>query len=215
MKKIFLENLGLKIASILLSIFLWVFVTSRGLSEMSLDIPLEFKNVPAGLELVHQSTKVVSLSIKGQERFIKDIRSPDIRVYVDLGKAKKGEGVYYLNRDNVKHPHIVNVINITPSYVKVQLDETITKTVPVRPVVIGTPESGFYVKSIEVIPKTVVIEGVRSELKKIYNLKTEPIDVTRFNETFSYNVKLDMTSVNVRTKKDEVNIRVIIAGGKK
>ena len=49
MKKLFLENIGLKIASVLLSIFLWVFVTSRGLSEMSLDIPLEFKNVPAGL----------------------------------------------------------------------------------------------------------------------------------------------------------------------
>jgi len=214
-KKIFLENLGLKVASILLSIFLWIFVTSRGLSEISLDIPLEFKNVPAGLELVHQSAKVVSLSIKGQERLIEDIRSADIRVYVDLGKAKKGEGVYYLNKDNVKHPHIVNVINITPSYVKVLLDETVTKTVLVKPVAIGTPESGFYVKAIEVIPKTVVIEGVRSEVKKIYNLKTEPIDITGFNETFSHKVKLDISGVNVRTKTDEVKIRVIIAGGKK
>jgi len=214
-KKLFLENVGFKIASVLLSIFLWVFVTSRGLSEMSLDIPLEFKNAPAGLELVSQSAKVVSLNIKGQERLVKDIRSSDIRVYIDLNKAKKGEGVYYLNKDNIKQPHMVNVINITPSYVKVLLDETITKTVPVRPVVIGTPESGFYVKSIDVIPKTVVIEGVRSELKKMYNLKTEPIDITGVNETFSHNVKLDMTGVNMRTKSDEVKIKIIIAGGRK
>lgn len=215
MKKLYLENIGLKIASVLLSIFLWVFVTSRGLSEMSLDIPLEFKNIPAGLELVSQSAKAVSLNIKGQERLIKDIRSSDIRVYIDLNKAKKGEGVYYLNKDNIKQPHMVNVINITPSYVKVLLDETITKTVPVKPVVIGTPESGFYVKSIDVIPKTVVIEGVRSELKKMYNLKTDPIDITGVSETFSHNVKLDMTGVNMRTKSDEVKIKIIIAGGKK
>ncbi len=46
MKKFFFENLGLKIAAVLLSVVLWIFVTSRGQSEMSLDVPLEFKNIP-------------------------------------------------------------------------------------------------------------------------------------------------------------------------
>jgi YbbR domain-containing protein len=34
MKRIFFDNLGLKIASVLLAIVLWIFVTSRGQSEM-------------------------------------------------------------------------------------------------------------------------------------------------------------------------------------
>ena len=94
MKKIFLENLGLKIAAVLLSIVLWLFVTSRGQSEISIDVPLEFKNIPSGLEMVNHSTKTISLSIKGQERLIKNIKPSDIMVSVDLSKARKGEGIY-------------------------------------------------------------------------------------------------------------------------
>ena len=63
MKKLFFENLGLKIASVLLAIVMWIFVTSRGQSEMSIDVPLEFKNIPAGIELVSYNVKTVSLNI--------------------------------------------------------------------------------------------------------------------------------------------------------
>ncbi len=47
MRKFFLENLGLKTAAVLLSMVLWIFVTSRGQSEISIDVPLEFKNIPS------------------------------------------------------------------------------------------------------------------------------------------------------------------------
>ena len=40
MKKHFFENLGFKIVSVLLAVMLWFFVTSRGQSEMSIDVPL-------------------------------------------------------------------------------------------------------------------------------------------------------------------------------
>src|SRR5512142_467321 len=101
MKKFFLDNLGHKIAAFLLSVVLWIFVTSRGQSEMSLDVPLEFKNVPSGLELVNRNIKTVSVIIKGQERFIKNVRPSDVRVSLDMSRAKKGEGVYYIHRDDV------------------------------------------------------------------------------------------------------------------
>lgn len=122
-KKLFLEDLGLKIAAVLLSVVLWIFVTSRGQSEITIDIPPEFKNIPAGLEVVNHSVKVISLNIKGQERLIKDIKPSDIRVYIDLSKAKKGEGIYYINKDDIRLPRAITVTNITPSYVKVITEE--------------------------------------------------------------------------------------------
>lgn len=215
MKKFILDNLGLKIAAILLSIALWFYVASRGLSEMTLDMPLEFKNVPEGLEIVSHTVKTVSLSIKGQESLIKDIKSSEISVYVDLSKAKKGESIYYINKENVKLPHMVTVTNINPSYTRVMLDETVTKTVPVKPVIIGTPERGFYVKSIEVTPQTVVVEGIKSEVKRVNNIKTDPVDMTAVDETSVHTVKLSTTGMNIRTRTNEVKIRVVIAGSKK
>lgn len=215
MKKLLFENLGLKITAVLLSTLLWLFATSRGLSEIALDIPLEFRDIPPGLELMNHSVKMVSLNIKGQERIIRNMRPSDIRVFIDLSKSKTGEGVYSINKNTIKLPPTVTVTNISPSYVKVLLEESVTKTVQVRPVIVGTPESGFYVKSISVIPENVVIEGAKSKVTTVDKIKTETLDITGFKETFNQDLELDTAGTNIRTKTKDVRVKVVIARGKK
>jgi YbbR domain-containing protein len=210
MKKFFFGNLGLKIAAVLLSVVLWFFATSRGQSEITIDVPIEFINISTGIEMVNHNIKVISLTIKGQERLIKNIKPADIRVYVDLSKAKKGEAVYYINREDIKLPPSISVTNISPSSVKITTEETILKTVKVRPFIIGDPAKGFYVKSVELEPQTVIIEGVKSEVRKLNNIRTEPLDITGLNETFTQEVKLDLTGKNIKTKTNDIKIRVII-----
>ncbi len=215
MRKFFLENLGLKTAAVLLSVVLWLFVTSRGQSEISIDAPVEFKNIPTGLEVVNHGVKVISLNIKGQERLIKNVKPSDIRVYIDLSKSKKGESIYYLTRDDIKLPHAITVMNISPSSIKVITKETITKTVKVRPVIIGDPEKGYYVKSIEAVPQTVVIEGIRSEVGKVNNIRTEPLDITGVNETLTQDLKLELTGKNIRARMNDIKVKVVIGAGRK
>jgi YbbR domain-containing protein len=210
MRKFFLENMGLKVAAVLLSIVLWIFVTSRGQSEISLDVPLEFKNIPSGLELVNHSAKTVALNIRGHERFIKNVKSSDIRVAVDLSKAKKGEGLYYINREDIKVPGAISVTHISPSSVKIVTEETTSKTVRVEPVIIGDPEKGYRIRSVEVTPQTILVEGVSSEIIRIKTIKTEPLDVTGISETFTQNLRIDFTGKNIRSKKSEVAVRVVI-----
>ena len=215
MKKFFIENLGLKIAAILLSIVLWFFVTSRGQSEISIDVPLELKNMPQGLELVNHGTKTVNLNIKGQERFIKNVSASNVRVSLDLSKAKKGEGTYYINREDIKLPRSITVTNISPPSVRVTTEETASKTVKVVPVIVGEPQKGSYLKSAEVLPETIVIEGVRSEIAKVSALKTEPIDITGFNESVTQDLRIDITGRNIRTKIIDVRVNVEIGGRRK
>jgi YbbR domain-containing protein len=205
------KNLGLKITAVLLSILLWVFATSRGLSEIVLDVPLEFRNIPPRLELMYYDVKAVSLNIKGQERLIRTIRPTDIRVWIDLTKAKKGEGIYAINKNNISLPLTVTVKNITPSSVKVSLEESVSRTVKIRPIVVGIPEKGYYIKSISVVPQTVDLEGASSEIKKVDKVKTEPLDVTGRSETLTKDLKLDVSGMNIRTKVDEVKVKVVIA----
>jgi len=210
MRRLLFENIGLKIAAVSLSIVLWFFVTSRGQSEISIDVSLEFKNIPQGLELVNYSAKEISLSVKGQERLIRSIKPSDIQAYIDLGKTKKGESVYYITRDDIKLPRAIDVINISPSSVKVITEETATKTVRARPVVVGEPEKGYFVKSVEVAPQTLVIEGPRSEVGKINIIRTEPLDITGSNESVTQDVKLDLISSNIRSKTADVKVKVAI-----
>jgi YbbR domain-containing protein len=210
MRKFFFENLGLKIAAISLAIILWVFVTSRGQSEKSIDVPLEFTNIPSGLEIVNSTVKEISLNIKGQERLIRNTKPLDIRALVDMSKAKKGESTYYITREDIKVPSTITVTNISPSSVKVITDETVKKSVKVRPVIIGEPERGYYVKSVEVTPQTVVIEGVRPEVRRFNYIKTEPLDISGLKETFTQEAKLDLTGKNIRTNVNTITVKIII-----
>jgi YbbR domain-containing protein len=210
MRKFFFENLGLKIAAISLAIILWVFVTSRGQSEKSIDVPLEFTNIPSGLEIVNSTVKEISLNIKGQERLIRNTKPLDIRALVDMSKAKKGESTYYITREDIKVPSTITVTNISPSSVKVITDETVKKSVKVRPVIIGEPERGYYVKSVEVTPQTVVIEGVRPEVRRFNYIKTEPLDISGLKETFIQEPKLDLTGKNIRTNVNTITVKIII-----
>lgn len=210
MKKLFSENLSLKIVAVLLSIVLWIFVTSRGQSEISIDVPLEFKNITSGLEIVNHSVKTVSLNIKGQERLINNFKPTDIKVYIDLSKTKKGENIYHIARDDIKLPSGIIVSNINPSSVKVITEETKIKNVKVIPIITGEIQKGFYVKSVDISPQTIEIEGIESEIRKINNIKTELLDITGISETFSQNVKLDLSGKNIRTNITDIKVKVVI-----
>ncbi|TAL23414.1 MAG: hypothetical protein EPN94_09500 [Nitrospirae bacterium] len=210
MRKLLFENTGMKIAAVVMAIILWVFVTSRGQSEVSMDVPVELKNIPRGIESIRQGIKTVSVSIKGQERLLRNMKAPDVRVYVDLSKAKKGKGLYYISSEDVSLPSTMTVTSINPSSVMVTLEETLIKTVPVQAVVVGRPGKGFFVSSVEVNPKEMTIEGARSEAGRVKFVRTEPVDITDLEETTVQDMRLDLAGRNIRTEVQEVSVKVVI-----
>ena len=210
MKKLLGENFGLKISALLLSVFLWFFVTSRGQSEIALDIPLEFKNIPADIGIVNTSVKTVTVTVRGHERPMKNLKASDVRVYIDLGKATKGAEVLYINKDDIKLPYALSVQNINPSTVRIKLDETASKTVPVNAVVSGEPRNGFFVSSVTMEPKSVVIKGLRSEVRKLNTVKTEPMDITDTTGTMTQDLNIDTGGARVTPDTDTVKVTVNI-----
>jgi YbbR domain-containing protein len=215
MRKLLSENLGLKISAVLLSSLLWFFVTSRGQSEMSLEITPEFKNVPVALGIVNNSVKTVVVTIRGQERLMKNVKPSNVRVFVDLGKAKKGEGTYYLNTNDIKLPYAMTVTNVSPISLRIRLDETISKAVTVVPAITGAPEKGFYVKSVVVEPRSVVIQGLKNEVRKTNELRTEALDISGLKETTTQELNIDTSGINVKTEVNAVKVIVEIAGRKR
>jgi YbbR domain-containing protein len=213
MKTLLFKNFGLKIASIILAVILWFVASSRGQSEIFIDIPLEFMNLPSGLEMINSTDKTLSVNIKGPEKFIKNIKPTDIRASIDLSKAKKGESTYYLAKDNIQLPRSITLLNISPSSVTITTEETITKSVRVIPVITGKPERGYKLQATAVVPKNIEIEGIQSEVRKIRNIKTESLDITGVKETFAQELKLDLRGKNIGTKPHSVTITVIISGG--
>jgi YbbR domain-containing protein len=208
------ENFGLKISAVLIAVFLWFFVTSRGQSEISLEAPIEFKDMPADLGISSSSAKTVTLTIRGQERFMKRLNASDIRVFVDLTRARHGESIFNIGENDVKLPFAMTVVSISPSSVKVRLEEMISRTVPVQPHLLGTPEKGL-VASVSVEPKSVVIRGLRSEVRKIDAVRTEAFNISDVRETETEELELDMSGMNIKSDVSKVRVTITLAEKKR
>ncbi len=210
MKKILFSNLGIKILSVVLAISLWIFVTYRGRSEMAVDAPIAFKNVPKGLELLRESAKMVTLNLRGHERLLKSLRPMDINVVIDLSNAKRGETTYYLDKNAVIVPATVDILRVEPTSVRVVIDESMVKTLPVKASIIGAPEKGFRIASVDVKPSTVTVEGARTELARMAVLRTEAVDVGGLDSDVRETVRLNINDRNIRTRTPEVTVSIVI-----
>jgi YbbR domain-containing protein len=214
-KKLVFDNLGLKMSAVLLATCLWLFVTSHGQSEISLEVPVEFQNVPPGLGIANDNAKTAIVTVKGQERLMRNLKASDIRVIVDLSKAKRGEGVYPIDRDNIRLPFAMAVTNISPPTCRVRLEEVISKRVPVRAAIIGSPGKGYYVKAVRVDPPEVTITGLKSEVRKVNELQTELFDITGMVATAARQFSIETSWVNAKINVAAVKVTVVIAGKKK
>lgn len=209
-KKLLFENLSLKTSAVVLALILWIFVSSKGQTELSMNVPLEYMNIPPGLETARHVVRSANIVVRAHESLLKNIRREDIRVNVDVSKAKKGEGTFYIKNDDIKLPYTATVISIDPQSLKIVFEETTSKKVKINPVITGAPERDYYVKSIESMPKDIVIEGAQSEVRKVGLIKTEPIDITEFTKDFQQKVDLDLSGINIRTKVEGVDVHIKI-----
>ncbi len=210
MKRFFESRASLKIASVIIAIALWLFVNSRGVSEITISVPLEIKNLAEGHEIVSQKANDVNVGLKGHERIIKSIKIQDIRVYLDMSKMKEGWGEYYINNDNIRVPSSIAVTKIDPSLIKIKVEQTISKEVPVKVRTAGRPARGFRVISVDVEPQVITIEGAKSVINRIKSLNTEDVDVTARSESFVEAVEVITNGKNVRISGGDVNATVTI-----
>jgi YbbR domain-containing protein len=210
MRKMLFSKLGIKVLSVVLAVSLWIFVTYKGQTEMAIEVPISFKNVPRGMELLRQNARTVTLNLRGHERLLKSLKPVDISVVLDLSKAKIGETTYYLEKSNVIVPGTVEILRLEPSSVRVALDESLVRTIPVKASVVGTPEKGYRIASVDVKPSSVTVEGARSELQGIAVLRTEAIDVTGLDSGITETVRLNTGGRNIRPTTPEVAVSIAI-----
>ncbi len=125
LRKFISTNPWLKLASICMAVLLWFFVVSQGRTIITLDVPVQLKNIPAGLKIIDSPT--IGLSVEGYERFLRKLRSEDISVVLDLSGAEKGEKIFSISEDNVELPNSFSIIQITPHTVKLLFKEEINR----------------------------------------------------------------------------------------
>ena len=205
------KNPTLKVISLILAIILWVFVQSKSGGEVGLVVPLEFYRVPTNLIVTHVTDEAINVRINGSVMQLQRLPTREIRARIDLSRARPGTNSFDILPDNFNIPKVLEVTQISPSSVKVELDRVIDKIVHVKAVVKGRPARGYRVIKISVDPPYINLQGARSQLTGLKEVSTEEVDISGLKETVE--IETPLRIADLRLKKGvqrTVKVTVIV-----
>ncbi len=161
--------------TVLLVLGYWTVFFGRQSSVTSLDVPLEFRNTPPGLELDGISAERVEVQVRGQRPLIEDLkaRPNQIGAIVDLkGLRAGGRQTAPLGAENIERPVGLTILRIVPPSVSFDLEQLAEREVPVVVRFDGPTPAGL---QIAVSPRTVRLIGPATVLGRIESIGTEPL----------------------------------------
>src|SRR5436309_136487 len=126
------HNWFAKLFSIILATLLWITISTQANSEIGINIPLEYRNIPSQLEMTGDTTDNIEVRLRGTAALIREIAPHDISATVDLGGVRPGEKIVQLTPKNVKLPFGIDVVRVSPSQVRLNFEQTMSKAVPVQ-----------------------------------------------------------------------------------
>lgn len=178
LKRIFVQNFGIKLISLLLAIGLWLVVSRDPVAEVELQVPIEFRNVPQNLEIDSASFTEAQVRVRGPGRLIHRLRPTDVRAEIDLASVKPGSRTFDLTSRNVRVPSDLEVVQIIPSQFQLSFDDRMTRTIEVRPRVTGTFAQGRRVAQVVAEPPSITISGPRRRVEAVEAATTDPVDAS-------------------------------------
>ena len=206
-----IHNWHLKLISLILAVMLWMVVATETSSELGMEVPLEYRNIPAQLEITGDTTNTVQVRLRGSSNVIRDISAKDVSTTIDLSKMRPGEKIVPLSPQNVQAPFGADVIRVNPSSVRFNLERTLTKTIPVVPTILGQASDGFEIASVAVNPSKIEVEGPESRVSTLASIATVPIRLDRRQTHIEQAADLDVPDPQIRLRRPApVAVRVEI-----
>lgn len=122
LRHLFFANLGLKFAALGLAGVIWgmTFLAS-GTTIRTVSVPIQFTNVPMGLEIAEQSTETLQLQIRGSPWIMNSISLGDQVASFDLNRLAPGRHTLTFVPGALNLPPGLSVERVTPGEVRVRL----------------------------------------------------------------------------------------------
>lgn len=184
------HNFLYKVTALLVAVVLWAAAQGFRSVERALDLPIVLEDLPVSLVVVDQSAQEVNLTIAGSRAALRWAERELKRYPISLKGVQPGERKFPVKLEGLKRPRGAEFKSRSPSTVVVEIERVQRKKVTVRADLIGTPPAGYRVAGVTVEPGAVVIEGARSSVRRLREILTDGIDVSRLEATLVEEVPL-------------------------
>lgn len=197
------RNIGLKFLSISIAALLWLVVAGDRVVERALRAPIEFQNLPDGLEIVGNPPEDIDVRLRGSSGTIGRLSPGDMSVVIDLRSARPGRRLFHLTASQMRVPYGVEVVQIAPATLPIAFENSALRIVQVRPSIEGQPAPGYEVGEITAEPSTVEVVGPEGSLRGLDEAMTEPVSIANATRPIREVVTVGVADPSVRLREPQ------------
>jgi YbbR domain-containing protein len=217
------ENLGLKLASLLLALLLYAHVVTDQERESVVQIPIAAVGLADSLTSLGELPPRVAVKVRGKWKDLIRLNVTRPFLTIDLAGAKPGRFQTMITAEDISRraipPELARLVSVTevldPRSVDLAIEPKATRSLPVRARVVGTPALGYVFADVpEVDPDSVRVMGPARLVQGIDTVYTVAVDITGERERIQRHVALALPAnvANLETRRCVVTIRLDRAG---
>ncbi len=188
---------------------------ARGIETfVTLEVPVEFMNRDPKLEIFSASASSVKLQISGSGSLIRTVSPDQVKVKVNLANTVAGSNQVVITRDRIVLPPGIQLKQLEPQTLTVDLDVPVKKKLPVQPDWVGRLPAGIILQEVLIAPETVEVIGGNLTLKDIRTIYTEKISLDNISTDGEVSADLVLLPSSLKLtdesrKKAKVNYKVV------
>ncbi len=200
------------VASLILSILLWLSVSMNGEYTVNMKVPLRVSDLPTNVALAAPIPKSVLVRARGTGwQLASSYLSSASSINLDIPNFDKRK-IVFTGTDlgySLDLGSAAQVLGFTPDTIVVTLDKIIRKRVPIVPRVSIQPRSGFMiVGKPEITPDSVTVSGALRLLMNLDSWYTQPRHLKHVMNDIDLTLPLSDTLAEI-TKLNERRVRFV------
>jgi YbbR domain-containing protein len=163
------------------------------LERRVVPVEVERGTIPEGLEVGETTVDPPTVTVIGPKSVVDQVVAARADVVIDPDGLDVDQDVLLVPVDQLGNA--LSPVDVDPRTARVTIpvfSDRQSLSLPVSPVITGTPAAGFEVESVTVTPTTVTVEGDADELVELAKADTEAISVSGASADFARVVALDL-----------------------
>lgn len=207
-----IKNLPLRLLSLAIATGLWIFVNTGQRSAFDeLNIPVNYRRLPAGLVIVNHPADFVKIQVNGPRTLLSLLDPERLTVKLDLSGLGPGQASYKINPTMFQVPRQTTVTTVSPSEVILDVDRVVQRDIPIHVDIDGKPAPGYEVAATEAKPSSVMAIGPSRYVNTLQQITTEPVDVKGTIADLERRVDLENPNTAVALTAMRVDAKIDIA----
>lgn len=149
-----------------MAVALWYGVSGSEKVESILEVRVDYRGLPAGHVVRNGLVNKIEVRVRAPIGIVRTLSDKSSIFYMDLSSVKKGENILSIDSSQLPFRRNVEVMDITPSRITLDVDINSRKTVPLSAEISG-PLKEDHIAQVTFFPPEVMLTGPSEDLDQV------------------------------------------------